>query len=78
LFGQLASYFTMALQEREVAMSRRPDEVNTSYSGKAACHAMVQAREYRRPPSSKRCKKMQKSNLDGAILEPVVEIVHDQ
>jgi pre-mRNA-splicing factor 18 len=71
LFRQLASYFTMVLKEWEGAMARRPDEVKTSYSGKAAFNAMVMARENLRPF----VKKLEKADLDDSILEPVVEIV---
>jgi hypothetical protein len=71
LFRQLASYFTMVLKEWEFAMARRPDDVKTSYQGKQAYAAMVQARENMRPLF----KKMEQYNLDDGILEPLVEIV---
>lgn len=72
VFRQLASYFTMVLKEWEITLARRDDEVKTSYQGKQAYAAMVQARENMRPLF----KKMEKFDLDDGILEPVVEIVH--
>jgi hypothetical protein len=71
LFRQLASYFTMVLKEWESAMARRPEDVKTTYQGKQAYVAMVQARENMRPLF----KKMEQYNLDDGILEPLVEIV---
>lgn len=72
LFRQLASYFTMVLQEWEDTLARRSTDVQNSYQGKQAYGAMVQARENLRPLF----KKMEKYELDDGILEPVVEIVH--
>lgn len=72
LFRQLASYFTMVLKAWEVALATRADEVKSSYAGKAATNAMVQARENLRPFF----KKLEKGDLEDSILEPVVEIVH--
>ncbi|KAJ9667235.1 hypothetical protein H2201_002756 [Coniosporium apollinis] len=71
LFRQLASYFTMVLREWEVALAQRPLEIKTSFQGKAAYNAMVQARENMRPLF----KKLEKGELEESILEPVVEIV---
>jgi pre-mRNA-splicing factor 18 len=71
LFRQLASYFTMVLEEWENTLSRRTVEVKTSYPGKQAYSAMVQARENLRPLY----KKMEQYDLPDSILEPVVEIV---
>ncbi|KAF2469756.1 uncharacterized protein BDR25DRAFT_334719 [Lindgomyces ingoldianus] len=72
LFRQLASYFTMVLKAWEVALAGRSDEVKTSYQGKQAHTAMVQARENMRPLF----KKLEKGDLEDGILEPVVEIVN--
>lgn len=72
LFRQLASYFTMVLREWEIALAQRSDDVKTSYQGKQAYNAMVQARENMRPLF----KKLEKGDLDDGILEPVVEIVN--
>jgi pre-mRNA-splicing factor 18 len=72
LHRQLASYFTMVLNEWEVAMARRPDEVKSSYSGKNALSAMIQARENLRPFF----KKLEKAEIEEDVLAPVVEIVH--
>jgi pre-mRNA-splicing factor 18 len=71
LFRQLASYFTMVLQEWDDTLARRTVEVKTSYPGKQAYNAMVQARENLRPLF----KKMEKYDLPDSVLEPVVEIV---
>ncbi|KAF2203075.1 hypothetical protein GQ43DRAFT_412340 [Delitschia confertaspora ATCC 74209] len=72
LFRQLASYFTMVLKEWEIALAQRTDDVKTSYQGKQAYSAMVQAKENMRPLF----KKLEKGELDDGILEPVVEIVN--
>lgn len=71
LFRQLASYFTMVLREWEIALAERPADVKTSFQGKQAFNAMVQAREHLRPLF----KKLEKVDIDDGILEPVVEIV---
>jgi hypothetical protein len=71
LFRQLASYFTMVLKEWDVTLAQRAVEVKTSYQGKQAYAAMVQARENMRPMF----KKMEKGELEDSILKPVVEIV---
>lgn len=71
LFRQLASYFTMILEEWDVALSRRDASVKTSSSGKAAYNAMVQARTSMVPLF----RKLEKGELEDGILEPVVEIV---
>ncbi|ORY16415.1 tubulin domain-domain-containing protein [Clohesyomyces aquaticus] len=72
LFRQLASYFTMVLKAWEVALAGRSEEVKTSYQGKQAYTAMVEARENMRPLF----KKLEKGDLEDGILEPVVEIVN--
>jgi pre-mRNA-splicing factor 18 len=72
LFRQLASYFTMVLKEWDNTLARRSEDVKTSYQGKQAYAAMVQARENMRPLF----KKLEKGDLESSILEPVVEIVH--
>ncbi|KAL2357105.1 Prp18 domain-containing protein [Cryomyces antarcticus] len=71
LFRQLASYFTMVLQEWAVALAKRDESVKTSFQGKAAYNAMVQARDNMRPLF----KRLEKGELEDGILEPVVEIV---
>lgn len=71
LFRQLASYFTMVLKEWDVTLARRTEDVKTSYQGKQAYAAMVQARENMRPMF----KKMEKGELEDSMLKPVVEIV---
>ncbi len=72
LYRQLASYFTMVLEEWDITLARRDDEVKESYQGKQAYSSMVQARENMRPLF----KKLEKFDLPDSILEPVVEIVH--
>ncbi|KAF2124765.1 potassium channel regulatory factor [Dothidotthia symphoricarpi CBS 119687] len=72
LFRQLASYFTMVLTEWDATLARRDEDVQTSYQGKQAYAAMVQARENMRPLF----KKLEKLDLEASILDPVVEIVH--
>lgn len=72
LFRQLASYFTMVLREWDNTLARRDAEVKTSYPGKQAYKAMVQARENLRPLF----KKLESYDVADSILEPVVEIVH--
>jgi hypothetical protein len=71
LFRQLASYFTMVLQEWDRTLARRDKDVIESYQGQQAYAAMVQARENMRPLF----KKLEKFDLADSILEPVVEIV---
>jgi pre-mRNA-splicing factor 18 len=72
LIRQLASYFTMVLKEWDRTLARRDDAIKTSYQGKQAYAAMVQARENMRPLF----KKLEKGEIEDSILEPVVEIVH--
>ncbi|KAI9807043.1 MAG: hypothetical protein M1825_005760 [Sarcosagium campestre] len=69
LFRQLASYFTMVLEEWALALAQRPAAVKTSFQGKAAHSAMLQSRESMAPLF----RKFEKGELD--ILAPVVEIV---
>ncbi|KAJ1337448.1 pre-mRNA-splicing factor 18 [Microdochium nivale] len=78
LFRQLASYFTMVLQEWEVALAReqltskdKGDEALMSYASKAAVNAMVSSRENMRPLF----RKFEKADVPDDILKPVVEIV---
>ena len=71
LFRQLASYFTMVLSEWQIALARRDESVKTSYTGKAAYSAMVQARDHLVPLF----RKLEKGELEKSILDPVVEIV---
>ncbi|KAF2673654.1 potassium channel regulatory factor [Microthyrium microscopicum] len=72
LFRQLASYFTMVLEEWGTALAERDPEVKDSYQGKAALNSMIQAREHLRPFF----KKLEKGDIDDSVLDPVVEIVH--
>jgi pre-mRNA-splicing factor 18 len=62
----------MVLKEWDNTLARRSEDVKTSYQGKQAYAAMVQARENMRPLF----KKLEKGDLESSILEPVVEIVH--
>jgi pre-mRNA-splicing factor 18 len=72
LFRQLASYFTMVLKNWQHAMDSRTDEVKSSYQGKAAYNAMVQALENLRPFF----KRIEKADMDESVVDAVVEIVH--
>lgn len=72
LFRQLASYFTMVLKNWQHAMDSRTEEVKSSYQGKAAYNAMVQALENLRPFF----KKIEKAEMDDSVVDAVVEIVH--
>ncbi|KAL8742255.1 MAG: hypothetical protein Q9190_005232 [Brigantiaea leucoxantha] len=71
LFRQLTSYFTMLLTAWSVALSQRPENVKSSFQGKAAHTAMLLSLENLRPLF----KKFEKGELGEGILEPVVEIV---
>ncbi|KAI9838045.1 MAG: hypothetical protein M1819_006199 [Sarea resinae] len=71
LLRQLASYFTMVMQEWAVALGQRPESVKQSFQGKAAYNAMVQSRENMKPLF----RKFEKGDVEEGILEPVVEIV---
>jgi pre-mRNA-splicing factor 18 len=71
LFRQLASYFTMVLEEWAAALDRRPLDVRESFQGKAAYNAMIQSRENMRPLF----KKFERGEVEDGVLEPVVEIV---
>ena len=72
VFRQLASYFTILLLEWEVAMLKRPQEVQESYTGKLAFNAMVQAKSSLIPLF----RKMEKGEIEDAVLDGVLEIVH--
>ncbi|KAI9681104.1 MAG: mRNA splicing protein prp18 [Caeruleum heppii] len=69
LFRQLASYFSMVLDEWARALAKRAAHVQESFQGKAAYNAMVQARENMKPLF----RKFETGELD--VLEAVVEIV---
>lgn len=71
LFRQLASYFTLVLQEWQEGLDKRPLDVKESHQGKLAYNAMVQSRENMRPLF----RKFERAELEDGILEPVVEIV---
>ncbi|KAL9062220.1 MAG: hypothetical protein Q9157_009117 [Trypethelium eluteriae] len=71
LFRKLASYFTMVFTEWEIALQQRPEEVKTSYQGKAAYNAMIQAKENMKPLF----RRMEQREVEDGVLEPVVEIV---
>jgi pre-mRNA-splicing factor 18 len=72
VYRQLGSYFTMVLEEWSEAMENRDDHVKSSSEGKAALNAMIQARENLRPLF----RRMERGDLNDAVLEAVVEIVH--
>ncbi|OKL60892.1 hypothetical protein UA08_03228 [Talaromyces atroroseus] len=72
LFRQLASYFTMVLEEWEIALAKRDISVKESFAGRQAYNAMVQSRENMRPLF----KKFEGGDIDETVLEAIVEIVH--
>jgi pre-mRNA-splicing factor 18 len=72
VYRQLASYFTMVLEEWEEAMANRADDVKGSSQGKAAFNSMIQARDNLKPLF----RKMEKDDINDSVLEAVVEIVH--
>lgn len=71
LFRQLTSYFNLVLSEWQIALANRDESVKTSFQGKAAARAMVQAKDDLRPLF----KKLETDELDSSVLESVVEIV---
>ncbi|GAB7354026.1 hypothetical protein MBLNU459_g4613t1 [Dothideomycetes sp. NU459] len=71
LFRQLASYFTMVFSEWQIALARRDENVKTSFTGKNAYNAMVQAKASMVPLF----RKLEKGELEDGILGPVLEIV---
>jgi pre-mRNA-splicing factor 18 len=72
LYRQLASYFTMVLEEWEIALAKRDISVRESFAGRQAYNAMVQSRENMRPLF----KKFEGGDIDETVLEAIVEIVH--
>jgi pre-mRNA-splicing factor 18 len=72
LFRQLASYFTMLLEEWAIALAKRDTSVKESFAGRQAFNAMVQSRENMRPLF----KKFETGDIDHTVLEAIVEIVH--
>lgn len=71
LYRQLASYFTMILEEWIRALNRRDTTVKTSREGQAAYAAMEQSRINLEPLF----RKFEKGSLENSILEPIMEIV---
>lgn len=71
LARQLGSYFNMVLREWEIALAQRPEDVQTSFQGKQAYNAMLQAKENLRPLF----RKLEKNEVEDSVLEAVVEIV---
>lgn len=72
LFRQLASYFTMLLEEWAIALAQRDASVRESFAGRQAYNAMVQSRDNMRPLF----KKFETGDIDHTVLEAIVEIVH--
>lgn len=72
LFRQLASYFTMVLEEWERALAKRDLSVKQSFNGKQAYNAMVQARENMKPLFAK----FEQGDIDDSVLDAIVEIVN--
>lgn len=72
LFRQLASYFSMVLEEWEIALAKRDLHVKQTFAGKQAYSAMVQSRENMKPLFTK----FERGDLDDTVLEAIVEIVN--
>ena len=72
LFRQLSSYFSLVLSEWIAALASRQQSVKESSQGRAAENAMLQSRENMRPLF----KKFETGDLEDALLQPIVEIVH--
>lgn len=72
LFRQLASYFNMVLSEWELGLAKRDVSDRQSFKGRQAYNAMVQSRENMEPLF----RRFEKADLEDALLEPIVEIVH--
>lgn len=72
LLRQLGSYFNMVLSEWELALAKRDVTVRQSFQGKQAYNAMLQSRENMKPLF----RRLEKSDLEDGLLEPIVEIVH--
>ena len=72
LLRQLASYFTMLLTEWSTALSRRPDSVKTSFTGKQALANHTTAITTLRPLFTK----LESNTLPDTLLIPIHEIVN--
>jgi pre-mRNA-splicing factor 18 len=72
LFRQLASYFSMVLEEWEIALAKRDLHVKQTFAGKQAYNAMVQSRENMKPLFAK----FERGEVDDTVLEAIVEIVN--
>jgi len=72
LFRQLASYFTMILEEWQDAMDERDQETKDSYQGKLALNVMKTARDELVPFF----RRLEKGDLQDNLIEPLVKIVH--
>jgi pre-mRNA-splicing factor 18 len=72
LFRQLASYFSMVLEEWEIALAKRDLHVKQTFAGKQAYNAMVQSCENMKPLFAK----FERGEVDDTVLEAIVEIVN--
>lgn len=72
LLKQIASYFDMLLSEWQLALSRRPKDVQESFTGKQAYNAYLTARSNLIPLF----RKLESSTLPLTLLTPINEIVH--
>ena len=72
IYRQLASFFTMVLEEWEIMLDKRDLAVKESRQGRQAYTAMVQARESMKPLFAL----FERGDVEEAILEGIVEIVH--
>ncbi|KAF2717310.1 Prp18-domain-containing protein [Polychaeton citri CBS 116435] len=71
LYRQLASYFDMVLTEWAAALTRRPQEVKDSVSGKQAAQSYIAARDSLKPLF----KQLENGSIETDILAAVNEIV---
>jgi pre-mRNA-splicing factor 18 len=72
LFRQLASYFSMVLEEWEIALAKRDLHVKQTFAGKQAYNAMIQSRENMKPLFAK----FERGEVDDTVLEAIVDIVN--
>ena len=72
VYSQLAAWFRLVLREWDIALASRPLSVRTSYQGKAATSAFMQASQYMQPLF----KHLEKKDLHPDVFPKVSEIVH--
>lgn len=73
VYNQLLSWFRLVLREWDISLASRPVSVRSSYAGKAATNAYVQASSYMTPLF----KHLEKEDLHPDIFPKVCEIVYN-